>query len=37
MKFSERPYILEKGSICYKGSVADLRQKALIMHTYLAV
>jgi branched-chain amino acid transport system ATP-binding protein len=37
MKFSERAYILEKGSICYEGSVADLRQNEEIMHAYLAV
>ena len=37
MKFSDRAYIMEKGAICYEGSVADLRQNEEIMHTYLAV
>jgi branched-chain amino acid transport system ATP-binding protein len=37
MKFSERAYILEKGSMCYEGSVADLRQNEEVMHAYLAV
>ena len=37
MKFSERAYILEKGLLCYEGSVADLRQNEEVMHTYLAV
>jgi len=37
MKFSERAYILEKGSICYEGSVTDLGQNEEVMHAYLAV
>jgi len=37
MKFSDRAYIMEKGAICYEGSVADLGQNEEIMHTYLAV
>jgi branched-chain amino acid transport system ATP-binding protein len=37
MKFSERAYILEKGAICYEGSVANLRQNEEVMHAYLAV
>jgi branched-chain amino acid transport system ATP-binding protein len=37
MKFSERAYILEKGLICYEGSVANLRQNEEVMHAYLAV
>ncbi len=37
MNFSERAYILEKGSICYEGKVAELRQNEEVMHAYLAV
>ncbi len=37
MKFSGRAYILEKGAICYEGSVTDLRQNDGVMHAYLAV
>jgi branched-chain amino acid transport system ATP-binding protein len=37
MKFSDRAYILEKGAICYDGSVAELRQNDGVMHAYLAV
>jgi branched-chain amino acid transport system ATP-binding protein len=37
LKFSERAYILEKGSMCYEGSVADLRKNEEVMHAYLAV
>lgn len=37
MNLSERAYILEKGSICNEGSVADLRRKEEVMPAYLAV
>jgi len=37
MNLSERAYILEKGKICYEGSVADLRGNEETMHAYLAV
>jgi branched-chain amino acid transport system ATP-binding protein len=37
MSFSERAYILEKGLICYEGTVANLRTNEELIHTYLAV
>ena len=37
MNLSERAYILEKGSICYEGRVAELRQNEEVMPAYLAV
>ncbi len=37
MKFSARAYIMEKGSICYEGSVTELSENEEVMHAYLAV
>ena len=37
LKLSDRAYILEKGAVCWKGDVRELKEKPEILKTYLGV
>ena len=37
LKLSDRAYILEKGEVCWKGDVRELKEKPEILKTYLGV